>query len=56
MMTGFERVLCPVDESEFSARALRYAVALANVYRAESDADDGRRDRRQVQGALGNRL
>jgi nucleotide-binding universal stress UspA family protein len=35
MMTGFERVLCPVDESEFSARALRYAVALADVYRSQ---------------------
>jgi nucleotide-binding universal stress UspA family protein len=35
MMSGFERILCPVDESEFSARALRYAAALAYVYQSQ---------------------
>jgi nucleotide-binding universal stress UspA family protein len=34
-MSGFERVLCAVDESACAARALRYAVALAKLYRSE---------------------
>jgi nucleotide-binding universal stress UspA family protein len=34
-MTGFERILCPVDKSDFSVRALQYAVALQNSYRSE---------------------
>jgi nucleotide-binding universal stress UspA family protein len=32
---AIQRVLCPVDLSEFSARALAHAVALARWYRAE---------------------
>jgi nucleotide-binding universal stress UspA family protein len=34
-MAGFERILCPVDKSDFSARALQYAVALQQSYHAE---------------------
>ena len=33
-MAGFERILCPVDKSEFSVRALQYAVALQQSNRA----------------------
>ena len=31
-MIDFKRILCPIDTSEFSERALRYAVALARSY------------------------
>jgi nucleotide-binding universal stress UspA family protein len=34
-MIAIQRVLCPVDESDFSARALAHAVALARWYSAE---------------------
>jgi len=34
-MAGFERILCPVDKSDFSVRALQYAVALQKSYRSE---------------------
>lgn len=34
-MIAISRILCPVDTSEFSARALRHAVALGAWYRAE---------------------
>lgn len=34
-MTEFERILCPVDFSEFSARACEYADSLAKQYQAE---------------------
>ena len=34
-MTKFERILCPVDFSEFSARACKYAHSLAKQYQAE---------------------
>jgi nucleotide-binding universal stress UspA family protein len=34
-MSGFERILCPVDVSEVSARALRYAVALSYADRSQ---------------------
>ncbi len=37
-MIRIERILCPVDASVFSARALRYAAALASWYRAELTA------------------
>ena len=31
---GFERVFCAVDKSDFSVRALQYAVALEQSHRA----------------------
>jgi nucleotide-binding universal stress UspA family protein len=34
-MVGFGRILCAVDKSEYSERALQYAVALEQSYRAE---------------------
>jgi nucleotide-binding universal stress UspA family protein len=34
-MVGFERILCAVDKSEYSERALQYAVALEQASRAE---------------------
>jgi nucleotide-binding universal stress UspA family protein len=34
-MAAFDRILCPVDMSEISERALQYAVALAHWYRSE---------------------
>ena len=34
-MARFDRILCPVDKSDFSVRALQYAVALQQSYRAE---------------------
>src|SRR5712671_933188 len=34
-MSEFSRVLCPVDFSEFSVRAFRYALSLAQHYRAK---------------------
>jgi len=34
-MIDFTRILCPIDTSEFSERALRYAVALARWYGSE---------------------
>ncbi|HEY6270370.1 MAG TPA: universal stress protein [Terriglobales bacterium] len=34
-MTKFERILCPVDFSEFSARACKYAHSLAKQYQAD---------------------
>jgi nucleotide-binding universal stress UspA family protein len=34
-MAGFDRILCPVDKSDFSVRALQYAVALQQSNRAE---------------------
>lgn len=37
-MIVIERILCPVDESRFSARALRHAVALARWYDAQVTA------------------
>ncbi|HSC28037.1 MAG TPA: universal stress protein [Vicinamibacterales bacterium] len=36
-MIAVRRILCPVDLSEFSARALEHAVALARWYRADVD-------------------
>jgi len=33
-MAGFERILCAVDKSDFSVRALQYAVALQQSHRA----------------------
>ena len=36
-MTGYRRILCPVDSSECSLRALRYALALARHYDATLD-------------------
>src|SRR5215469_10206297 len=33
-MTKFERILCPVDFSEFSAKACEYAYSLAKQYQA----------------------
>lgn len=35
IMAGFDRILCPVDKSDFSVRALQYAVALQQSNRAE---------------------
>jgi len=35
VMSEFSRILCPVDFSEFSVRALHYAVSLAQHYRAK---------------------
>lgn len=43
-MIAFTRVLCPVDPSAFSSRALRYAAALASWYRAELTALSVRED------------
>jgi nucleotide-binding universal stress UspA family protein len=34
-MIDFKRILCPVDTSEFSERALRYAAALSRLYGAD---------------------
>jgi len=34
-MVRFDRIVCPVDTSDFSVRALQYAVALAQQYRSE---------------------
>ena len=34
-MISIKRILCPVDSSDFSARALRYGAELASWYRAE---------------------
>ena len=34
-MAGFDRILCPVDKSDFSVRALQYTVALQQFNRAE---------------------
>lgn len=34
-MAAFDRILCPVDMSEISERALQYAAALARWYRSE---------------------
>jgi nucleotide-binding universal stress UspA family protein len=37
-MISVQKILCPVDSSEFSARALRYAAKLASWYDAELTA------------------
>jgi nucleotide-binding universal stress UspA family protein len=37
-MNAVKKILCPVDSSEFSARALRHAAKLASWYDAELTA------------------
>ena len=37
-MVSVQKILCPIDSSEFSARALRYAAKLALWYDAELTA------------------